>query len=62
MLTPGLCAILLRSILGESLIYEWDFIQLWIIFPSIIVWLLYNLIGIKESNRDYFLQKPLPLK
>ena len=50
MLTPGLCAILLRLILGESLIYKWDFIQLWIILPSIVVWLLYNLIGIKESN------------
>ena len=50
MLTPGLCAILLRLILGDSLIYKWDFIQLWIILPSIVVWLLYNLIGIKESN------------
>jgi len=50
MLIPGLCAILLRLMLGESLTYKWNFIQLWIVLPSIVVWLLYNLIGIKESN------------
>ena len=36
--------------MGDSLNYQWSFYQLGIIIPSIMLWLLYNIIGIKTSN------------
>jgi len=50
MLIPGFFALLLRSTMGDSLNYQWSFYQLGIIIPSIMLWLLYNIIGIKTSN------------
>jgi hypothetical protein len=50
MIIPGFFAILLRLIIGESSNYEWSFFQLGIVLPSIVLWALYNIIGIKGSN------------
>ncbi len=50
MIIPGFFALLLRLIMGESSNYEWNFFQLGIVLPSIVLWALYNTIGIKDSN------------
>jgi hypothetical protein len=50
MIIPVLVATLLRLILGGSSNYEWNFIQLLIVLPSVVLWTLYNINDIISSK------------
>jgi hypothetical protein len=52
MIIPALCAILLRLLLGSVDNYEWDYKQLQIVLPLVIIWLLFNIFNILSSHES----------
>jgi len=52
MVIPALCAILLRLFMGSVNDYEWDYKQLLIVLPLVIIWLLFNISSVLSSHRS----------
>jgi hypothetical protein len=52
MVIPALCAILLRLFMGSVNDYEWDYKQLLIVLPLVIIWLLFNIYSVLSSHKS----------